>query len=395
MKKNPIILILVLLFSKAYAQSETHNFITYDTTIKSYRQWSVRISRPVGDTAERPAIFFIPGQGEMNKGYSALQTYGPHYCLSHGWDGSIKLSNGTHYPLLFTIISDNTYMSGMEASDCIDILLKTFAIKKNSVHVAGLSQGAFALSGMLLYSVNGDDRGMKKITSLVCLEGASNEISVNQTGSGALWGRWAKVYGGKFFGLEGYHDYRVVSRVSKPMNDSVPGSAYFSYETLGAGEHCCWNQMVDPGAKNWKSVGAPLGTYNTGGADPNMMGTYKTGDNIFTWMFKQGDTSMVGASIPVPTIYYNAARADTFKTVCPAGYVAFNTVVYVVPAKKYSSTLSQQDADDQAKKDAITNGQQYADQNGQCKKICAILYPPLLGGKSEIVFEDGTTLIQQ
>lgn len=399
--KRYIALLPLLLSLLCNAQSESHNFITYDTAIKAPYAgitWHVRITRSVNDSTSRPAFIFIPGQGEMGNNVATMQTYGPHYWLNHGWDGSIRLGNGIHYPYLFTIISSNTYMTAQEASDVIDILLKAYPIKKGSVYASGLSQGAFALSAMLLYEAQaGDETGMKKIKALVCLEGASSELQYpasTWSRGAAGWGHWAAKYGGKFFGLEGTADYRVVSRISKPMNDSLANSGYFSYETIGGGNHCCWNDMLNPSANNWTSVGK-LGTYNSGGVDPNTMGTYKPGDNIFTWMFKQGDTSMVGGSVVTPTIYYNTARADTFRTVCPPGYLSFNSVViYQVPAKKYSSTVSQQDADNQAKADSDANGQNYANANGQCKKIFAILYPPLLNGKAEIIFDDGTTLIQ-
>ena len=79
----------------ALAQAESHNFITYDTTYKlGSLTYSIRISRPANmfkagdpDTASRPAIITMPGQGEMGTNLAKLQSFGPHYWLNNGWDG--------------------------------------------------------------------------------------------------------------------------------------------------------------------------------------------------------------------------------------------------------------------------------------------------------------------
>jgi alpha-tubulin suppressor-like RCC1 family protein len=311
-------LILILSFLSAsfisFGQTETNNFTTYDTIIQSPTfssiYFRVRISRPLNmftanhpDTASRPAFFMIPGQGQMGTNYANLQSYGPHYWINNGWNRSIVTGSGTHYPILFTIISTNTFMTGIEASDCLEILLNVYHVKRSSVHVIGFSQGGFAWSGSLLYSVSGDERGMRKVKSMVCLQGATNEINATTTGSGTLWGHWAAKYGGKFFGLEGTVDQRYVDRVSVPMNDSSAGSAYFAFENIAvggsAGSHCCWNEMMNPARTNWKNT-PTLGPNVVASADfPSRFatpGNYRPGDNIFTWMFKQGDTTLVGSS---------------------------------------------------------------------------------------------------
>src|SRR5579885_2300803 len=90
-----IIVILCLLLSSpliAICQTESHNFITYDTTwdLGPNQHWNMRISRPAymftpgsPDTASRPMILTMPGQGEWGTtDYSKLQDYGPHYWLN-------------------------------------------------------------------------------------------------------------------------------------------------------------------------------------------------------------------------------------------------------------------------------------------------------------------------
>src|SRR6188768_269712 len=151
------LLLLPSLFS--FSQSETHDFITYDTLINgpaaqglSGVTWRLRISRPTGmfgngaDTASRPLIMFSPGQGQMGTNYATLQTIGPHYWLNNGWDGGIVLGNGTHYPILISAISSNTFFSGREYAELLNIILSIYHIKRNAVNVAGLSQGGFASS---------------------------------------------------------------------------------------------------------------------------------------------------------------------------------------------------------------------------------------------------------
>ncbi len=292
------------------AQTETHDFITYDTTFNvgyAGLQYRFRISRPANmftpghpDTASRPAIITMPGLGEVGTNLANLQKYGPHYWMNNGWDGSVQLGNGTHYPIIITVMPSAAYPRGPELTLMMNHLLNTYRIKRNSVHVAGLSMGGFSWTLMLCHQASaGAETGMKLITSVVALQGVSSETfpPYDQWSLGdASWGRWAKKYGGKFFGLEGTTDVRNVWRVSENMNDSMPGSAYFAYENIGGGAHCCWNTMYDPSRNNWRNI-APMGPNVTRNAHPNTPGNYIPGSNIFQWMLRQGDTSLVNGVV--------------------------------------------------------------------------------------------------
>src|SRR5258708_40127493 len=91
----------------------------YTTLFRSYNgnygiRWGIRISRPANmfttgnpDTASRPAIITMPGQGEMGGDSTKLVVYGPHYWLNNGWDGGVVLGNGTHYPIVVTVTDYN------------------------------------------------------------------------------------------------------------------------------------------------------------------------------------------------------------------------------------------------------------------------------------------------
>jgi hypothetical protein len=250
------------------------------------------------DTASRPAFITMPGLGEMGTDPSKTRVYGPHFWLKNGWDGSVDLGNGKHYPILITLICDQKQPNPAWNLACLNYLLNTYHIKRNSVHLAGLSQGAFTWSGMITYeATKGDEAGMKNVTSLALLSGAATA-----TGSFNLMGRWAKKYKGKLFATVNPGDAQCINPpvAAKAMNDSVAGSAYFAWNNLSSGTnaHCCWNTVYDPNAKNWQSV-APLGQYITTGPSANAPGTYKTG-SLFQWMLRQGDTSIVG-SAPVAT----------------------------------------------------------------------------------------------
>jgi hypothetical protein len=322
--KYLICLLLFPLFVRA--QTESSNFITYDTTISIFtppwgptNTWMVRISRPRNlftagnpDTASRPAIITMPGEGQMGNTNSAnLSAYGPHFWLSQGWSGGVQLGNGTHYPILITICYVNeVYTNVQDVYNVVDTLLKYYHIKRNSVHFAGLSEGAFTWGSLVAYEKNpGDQTGMKLMTSLVALEGTPNPSLTqpnNTLGADTtLYKIWAAKYNGKYFYLEGNgaDNFRAGWEYSGPMNDTVPGSAYFSYESDGSGAHCCWNDFYNPATTNFTSVGI-LGTYNApseAGAGTNTMGTYKAPANIYQWMLRQGDTTLVGSAPVVVT----------------------------------------------------------------------------------------------
>ncbi|HVU58861.1 MAG TPA: hypothetical protein VHD83_27560, partial [Puia sp.] len=341
MKLFSTLLGLLVLISAGRAQtSETHNFTTYDTVITiasctycTADKWNVRISRPANmfkagdpDTASRPAIIMMPGQGEQGTtDVSTLMTYGPHYWLNNGWDGGVTLGNGKHYPILITVTYvNNVWPTAPAYYNLLTYLLKTYHIKRNSVHLTGLSQGAFTSGALILYEQTaGDETGMKLVTTLTALEGTPDPLP----SPFSTWSRgftaykvWAKKYGGRYFYLEGSgaDNFRDGWQYANAMNDSVPNSAYFSYEGIGGGAHCCWNSMYDPSATNWTCAPATaLGPNNAPSqTGKNQMGDYKAPCNIFQWMMRHGDTSLVGGSstsapTPPPTPVANAGSDHT------------------------------------------------------------------------------------
>jgi hypothetical protein len=334
-----LIVLSVCTTTPSWAQSaETHNFITYDTTFNvgsGGLSYLLHISRPANaDTTARPTFIAMNGAGEAGTS-DITNRYGPGYWLENGWDGSVQLGNGKHYPIIITVQPNKYGPQTTELLLLMKHILSTYHIKKNAVHLCGLGMGAFAWSALICHqSTPGGEDGMKLVTSLVCLQGQSNVVSTavaaNTLSGYNSFGHWAKKYRGKFFGLEGILDYRNVGVISGNMNDSVPGSAYFSYEKIGGGAHSGWNSMYDPFATNWSST-STLGPNNAKGASPNAMGTYKAPMNLFQWMLRQGDTSLVvtkasSNTAPVVSVGGNVTTYLPFNSVAMVGSATGGTI---------------------------------------------------------------------
>lgn len=314
MNKIIYILSLLLLPFLSFAQVQSNNFVTKDSSFVAFGSevWTYRIQYPADyftpnhpDTASRPAIIFMPGQGEVGNGLntpSLFTSFGPFYWKNNGWDGGVQCGNGRHYPILITILISYANPRGPQIVPFIQHLQSKYKIKPENTHWIGFSMGGFTAGKLIAYQASaGAETGMKLIRSFVALQGAGYETfsPYNAWSLGnASYGRWAKQYDGRFFGVEGTTDTRNLWQHRNSMDDSLPGNAYFTYENIGGGAHCCYNEMMNPSRTNWNSVtppalGSNIATNGTTGRH-NSMGTYQIGDNIFTWAFKQGDTTMVG-----------------------------------------------------------------------------------------------------
>ena len=85
-------------------------------------------------------------------------------------------------------------------------------------------------------------------------------------------------------------------------------------------------------------------------------------------------TTAVSSSPTTVTTYYNAQiSATAIKNSCGTGYTG-STVTYSVAANKYSSTISQADADNKALADLTANKQTYANANGACTASTATVF---------------------
>ena len=313
--------------------------ITYDTTInyvclpgysgctiKGVQQmWQLRITRPRNyftpgnaDTASRPLIINMQGEGQTGTDTNNLVVYGPHFYLANGWNGAVQLDNGTHYPLIITIMPDSPFIPPNFIQPLLDTLFKYFHPRKNSIHLMGFSGGVQSLGGYLWFQATpGDEHNMANIRSFVDLQGLdpATNYGVSPVPYPNYWGYWAHKYGGRFWGLEGDNDDRFIWQISENMNDSVSSSAYFTYEDDYNGVHCCWNDFYYPEEQNWTDT-VPYGnhylTSETGHA--NTMGTYlhdpKWGASIYQWALRQGDTTLIAFGSP-----YFVANAGTNRVI--------------------------------------------------------------------------------
>ncbi|MBB3187859.1 DUF5977 domain-containing protein [Microbacter margulisiae] len=87
-----------------------------------------------------------------------------------------------------------------------------------------------------------------------------------------------------------------------------------------------------------------------------------------------------------PQKYYNSEQSAVFtKSGCSAGYTP-TQVTYTVPAAKYTSVISQADADQQALNDINSNGQAYANANGSCSPNMNNIYLTNNSGYNGYIF---------
>ena len=308
---------VVFLFTSLFvrAQSESKNMVTYDTVYQSSGIiWQLRITRPANmftpgspDTASRPVIFSMPGIGEIGTNPAVLQYYGPHYWLANGWDGGVLLGNGMHYPILITLVPNVKNVRPQYLLALMQYLLNTYHIKRNSVHVAGLSMGGFAWSRLITYAAYaGDHTAMSMIRSFAGLEGTAAENFNGVSWGYAGFAEWAAKYNGQYFGISG-----STSDVGLPWipRDSMAakgyiGNAYFATVTFGGGGHCCWNSEYNPYATNWGCVPIQNPNITNDKSHPNSQGNYIIG-SLFQWMLRQGDTTLVasqGSSSTTPPV---------------------------------------------------------------------------------------------
>jgi len=326
-KRNIVFWFFLLLLANqvVYSQSESNDMITYDSSANYVpaviingqpAKFLLRITRPRNyftagspDTASRPAIFMMPGTDETGTNPANLVKFGPHYWMNNGWNGAVQLGNGTHYPIFITIVQGSDNTGGYYSVNLFDSLIKWYHLKLGSIHVSGLSHGSTFMGDMIAYArSSGDTHAMSQIKSWVAMQSLGGSADGNQSIYNIPFPQcfqtWATNYGGRVFAIEGTQDYRASQTLTEPMNAAVPNSAYLTYENDGGGTHCCWNDFYNPSVSSWQNLTAPYGNpYITTGPYSNTKGTYIGTGNIYTWMLRQGDTSLVGGTASMaPTV---------------------------------------------------------------------------------------------
>lgn len=316
---NKALTILLLFCSLiSLGQSETHNFYKRDTTIVlAGGSWLVRIESDTSRSAPaRPLLFTQNGQGEMgNTDTTGLSSNGPFYWRNHGWDGGIQLGNGRHYPILINAkYINNDAPTPICTSQLFDYIRSTSGpgsgryIDTMSMHLSGLSQGAFDWTVMIILEKTAGAATYAKgsmVRSLVAMSGfADDPGSPYDTWSRdtLMYKIWA-VNGGHYFGTEGsIDDARDTWKGAQAMNDTL-GSAqnYFSYNTVDGGNHGDWDTIISPDQMDWRTdPSATKGPWYSASQPPpfgaggvNVQGNYAYPENVYQWQLRQGDTALV------------------------------------------------------------------------------------------------------
>jgi hypothetical protein len=295
MKKN-LLFIMSVLFS-CWLNAQT---VTYDTTFSG---WNVRITYdPSADSTE--GILFMAGLGEVGTDASKMQLYGPHYWLNNGWNGSVPMGNGIHYPILITIQQLYANSQPTWIKPTIDGILARYKIKRNALHLMGFSNGNMCLSGFATYQPAANDYSyMSLVRSIVDIQGQN---PANQYGSSLAYpdkfGHWAAKFGGKFLGFEQTGDTRNIKNIINNMNDSAAGSAFFLWTTFGSSGHTNFNDFMDPAQNNWTLSNPEVQLRKPSNATGYYSVPIDSGLNVYQWMLRQGDTTLAGPAVNVPPV---------------------------------------------------------------------------------------------
>lgn len=324
MSMKKLLSILFLLWSVAgFTQSEANNMVMVDTLIAVTNasnngngtggtMWRCRawIHR---DTLSYPTIIFMPGAGQVQTGNvttdtTAIHSYGPNFWQQQiGWNDTVVLGNGTHRPNVITVLQPAANTRQWYVLGLLQSLDAIYHPLHHVFYWMGFSEGSYIGTGNIVYSNNtaNNPLSMSYLKAIVDLQGVNPDttLSTFTYGYGTGFGTWASTYGGKFWGIEGTADTRNVWQLSQPANAGSAGSAYFTYTNYGGGGHGStgsdgnlWNWVMDPRQTDWQNTGTITNTSLVAGSPSNTAGTYVKGENIYQWMLRAGDTTLVGGT---------------------------------------------------------------------------------------------------
>lgn len=313
-----LLIILSLLPLLVFGQSETHNLITYDTSIAyvgsgaGSQIWQVQITRPTNyftagnpDTASR--LMILTMQGALEVGTTFVNHYGPHYWLANGWDGGITIGNGTHYPIYITIMPAAINVRPNFTGNLIHALINEFH-PRGKIAMAGLSMGVQCLGWALIDSTTTSQNTLMNLVGAFVDQEGENPSTYGSGFTSTFpndFGAYARS-GGKFLGIEGDADTRNVWQIRDSMNLSVSNSAFFVYQNFGGGGHGstdigndgtsidCWNYFYDRRTTDLTNTNSYITYSYNSSTHPHSLGTY-TGpsESMMQWMIRQLDTTLV------------------------------------------------------------------------------------------------------
>ena len=268
----------------------TNGQTTFNTKYKT--GWSTdscnaRVTLPAGypyNTADSvQAIVCFLGLGEVGSDTSKLTLYGPHSYIKGGWNGGVQLQNGTHYPILITIQEPAAYYKPYYYDRVIDTILARYKILRNSLHFTGYSMGGWTSNSFNMYRASPTDSTHSFIVkSTVNIEGVLPDDCIDATPCpypagfpqvARNGGHGTNGYGWEF---EQSNDNRNIQSITTAMNGAVAGTSQYVQTFFGSGGHGSFEQWY----------GSPTNVPHIwAGFHPTT-----TGQTIYQWMLRQGDT---------------------------------------------------------------------------------------------------------
>lgn len=287
-------ILLILLSATAFGQS---GYVTKDTVINSR---NVTITYVAGKTDSTNIFINMNGLGEVGSDVTKNYVYGPHYWLTHGWDGGIVLGNGTHYPVYVTIQPNSGFFPPSFTKPIVDILVTRFKVRQGGINVMGMSAGGWTWESYMYYEPSLHDHSYgNQLRTIVNLQGVrvDDNLGSDPYSYPSYLGHAAKNSPSlKFMAFEQVLDSRAKDSEIKNMIDSVGSNSRFAFfwTNFGSSGHSNFNDMYSPFQQNWTLTNADV--QNSNGGVLNTI-PITGGQNIYQWMLRQNrDTSLVGTN---------------------------------------------------------------------------------------------------
>lgn len=277
-------------------------YVTKDTVIASR---NVTITYVAGKTDSTNIFINMNGLGEVGTNVALNYNYGPHYWLTHGWDGGIQLGNGIHYPVYVTIQPNAGFYPPTSANTILDILISRFKVRYGGVNLLGMSAGGWTWETYLYYEPSLHNHSYaNKVRTIINLQG----LRVDDN-SGSDPYSWPAYLGHamknspqtRFMAFEQVGDSRAKDTEIKNMIDSMGSSSRvaFFWTNFGSSGHSNFNDMYSPFQTNWTLTNPDV--QNSNGGVLNTI-PIATGQNIYQWALRQNaDTSLPGSN-PNPSV---------------------------------------------------------------------------------------------
>lgn len=308
--------------------------------------YNVVIYTPDGIDKPVPAVFFIPGSGEGGTDANKLYTYGPLKFIKDGWKPDF---------IVIGMQPINDKPTGYKITlDCIKkTIIENPLADKNRWYMTGLSYGAATVFDYMRNTPDADFIAPAAIAPMsITIDAQCGNFYNSDDALCKTDFRYEKVAAWGFCGKSDSH-FAKMSRFFLRLISAKYDAKWTAYE----GGHGGWNTYYD-------SKGA-----------------------LYPWLLSKSKST---ETIPVPMTYQSTAMSQQFnRNDCGESY-AGSAVTYLVAQGKFTSEVSQADADKKAKDDLAANGQNYSNKNGTCtliRKMAAII---TVGNFTFTLYDDGT-----